>query len=145
MSSLQETQTLSNQTLTPSFLQLTRCLVVQRAMFPLWVQMVVLTSSRIGMVQKNKVWLDQRRRKVAECQGNFAFLPCLEMGVGETFITMPPLLSEVYFLYKSIINGLLQKINSPYPRNAIIRIYIIAIYKGSLGKISFCYLPRNAK
>ena len=48
--------------------------------------MVVLTSLRIGMVQRNSVWQHQRRRKVMECQGNYLFRPCPEMGVGETCI-----------------------------------------------------------
>ena len=50
------------------------------------VDSVVLTSLRIGMVQRNSVWLHQRRRKVMECQGNFVFLPCPEMVMGETCI-----------------------------------------------------------
>ena len=50
------------------------------------VDSVVLTSLRIGMVQRNSVWQHQRRRMVMECQGNFVFLPCPEMGVGETCI-----------------------------------------------------------
>ena len=49
------------------------------------VDSVVLTSLRIGMVQRNSVWLHQRRRKVVECQGNYLFLPCPEMVMGVFF------------------------------------------------------------
>ena len=48
------------------------------------VDSVVLTSLRIGMVQRNSVWLHQRR-KVVECQGNYLFLPCPEMVMGVFF------------------------------------------------------------